>query len=80
MGYTKTSWTDRNVSTPSDYTITKSGGGALSSGDVVTMAESPGTVTDAGTDITQARMNNIETGIYNIYYGKMRKIRMGGMV
>jgi hypothetical protein len=51
------------VQYPNRYTTTKSGGGALSSGDDLTMVASPGTITEAGTTLTAARMNNIETGI-----------------
>ena len=63
MAYTKTTWIDRNVSTPLDYVATKGGGGALSSGDTLTMTASAGVVTAAGTPITASDMNNIEDGV-----------------
>lgn len=55
-----TNWKDRNVQYPTRYTITKVGGGTLSSGDTVTMAASPGAITEAGTVVTAAIMNEIE--------------------
>jgi hypothetical protein len=69
MAYSKTTWVDRNVSTPLDYVATKGGGGALSSGDTLTMTASPGTVTAAGTPITASNMNGIETGVESLYNG-----------
>jgi len=61
--YTKTTWIDRNVSTPNDYVITKSGGGSIDSGNTVTMTTSDGVVTEAGTGVTASNLNKIETQI-----------------
>lgn len=71
MAYTKTTWLDRNVSTPTDYVATKGGGGALSSGDTLTMVASPSVVTEAGTPITALVMNNIEDGIEELYNNRL---------
>ena len=60
--YSPKAWTDRNVTTPTDYVATKSGGGALSSGDTLTMTASPGVTTDAGTPIQAQFMNELEKG------------------
>lgn len=76
MGYTKTTWTDRVVQYPKRYTITKVGGGALSSGDTVTMDVSPGTITEAGTPITADNMNNIETGLDELN----QIVSLGGLI
>jgi hypothetical protein len=57
MAYTKNTWYDRNVEYPNRYTKTDI------DGDTIELAPEPGTVTNAGTNITAARMNNIETGI-----------------
>ena len=59
--YTKQTWENRNVATPNDFTLTKSGGGALGSGDIVTIEANPGTITNAGTSILATYMNNIES-------------------
>jgi hypothetical protein len=61
MSYTPTTWVDRNVTTPDNYTITKSGGGSISSSDVVTMSVSAGTVTQEGTPVNASNLNKIET-------------------
>lgn len=57
MAYIPTSWTDRNVSAPNTYTMTDNGDGTY------TFTAAPGTITDAGTTVTAARMNAIEAGI-----------------
>ena len=72
--YVKNTWTDRNVSTPIDYTATKGGGGALSSGDTLSMTASPGVVTEAGTAITASYMNNIEVGLEDTNNGRWIEI------
>jgi hypothetical protein len=69
MAYDAENWIDRNVSTPTNYTATKGGGGGLSSGDVLTMIASPGTVTALGTTINAAKMNNVELGVESLYNG-----------
>ncbi|MFZ3132754.1 MAG: hypothetical protein WA125_17035 [Desulfosporosinus sp.] len=57
MAYTPETWLDRNVEHPTYYTLTEIGGG------VYALVPAPGTVTEAGTIVTAARMNNIESGI-----------------
>lgn len=62
MSYTKNTWNDRNVQYPTRYTDEL--------GNTKTFTPSPGTVTNAGTNITAAYMNNLEKGIEyvsNIY-------------
>lgn len=71
-------WKDRNVQYPTRYTISKVGGGALSSGDAVTMTASPGTVTEAGTPVTAANMNSIESRLDDTSM-RLRKLRCGGI-
>jgi hypothetical protein len=71
MAYTKRTWVDRSVSTPSNATLTKSGGGAISSGDVVSLVASPGVVTQEGTPITASAMNNLESGVVDLAEGQM---------
>lgn len=65
MAYIKTIWEDRIVSTPNDVTLTKSGGGAIVSGDTVTAIASPTIVTKAGTPISADLLNKIEDAIYD---------------
>lgn len=69
MAYTKQVWVDRNVSTPLNYVATKGGGGALSSGDTLTMTASAGTITAAGTPITASNMNHMEDAIESLNNG-----------
>jgi hypothetical protein len=57
MAYTKTTWTDRAVQFPGRYLKSGETTGA------VTLVESPGTITQAGTPVNAANMNNIETGL-----------------
>lgn len=57
LSYVKTLWQDRAVATPNTYT--KSG----ETGTEVTLVPKTGTVTQAGTPINAARLNNMETGI-----------------
>lgn len=57
--YIKTSWSDRVVATPNDYTKTNETTGT------VRLVPLPGAITNAGTTVTAARMNNIEQGIYD---------------
>ena len=74
MAYTKTTWVDRNVQYPNRYQD--------QSLNTYTFTPSPGTVTQAGTDITAARMNNIENGIENALVTLKRKlaiISLGGI-
>lgn len=57
IGYVVTTWQDRIVQYPSRYTKTNE---TVSS---VTLTADPGTVTQAGTQVTAANLNNMETGI-----------------
>ena len=58
MPYTPNTWVDRNVQYPTRYTDELA--------NVKTFTPSPGTVTEAGTTVTAAKMNNIEEGIDNV--------------
>ena len=64
--YVKETWVDRNVQYPARYDITKGGGGAISSGDTVTMTASPGTITAAGTQIVATKLQNLEDQVEDI--------------
>ena len=55
MGYTKTTWVDRAVQNPNNYTAS----GAVSG--TVTLTPSPGTITNAGTPLNAAALNNLES-------------------
>ncbi|WP_135553236.1 hypothetical protein [Paenibacillus cymbidii] len=57
MAYNETTWVDRAVQFPNRYS--KSG----ESVGQVTLVADPGTVTEAGTPINAARLNNIEDGV-----------------
>ncbi|WP_201009035.1 hypothetical protein [Paenibacillus glycanilyticus] len=57
MAYVRKQWVDRSVQFPGRYA--KSG----ETSTLVTLTESPGTVTQAGTPLNAANMNNIEDGI-----------------
>lgn len=59
MSYTTTTWTDRIVQYPNRYTKT------AETSSEVTLASSPGTVTQAGTAVNAGNLNNMEQGIYN---------------
>ena len=59
MAYVKTLLIDRAVQHPRDYTMVNNPDGT------VTLTPAPGTVTEQGTPITAATMNNIEQGIFN---------------
>jgi hypothetical protein len=54
MPYQKTSWQDRSVQYPSRFTRT-------SDGTYDTLVPAPGTITQGGTPITAAALNNLET-------------------
>lgn len=66
MAYIKTVWEDRDVTTPNNATITKAGGGTISSGNEVTLVAAPGITTKTGTGLTATRLNNIENGIESL--------------
>lgn len=59
--YVKTNWTNRAVQYPSRYAKS-----AETTTSVVLVAD-PGTVTDSGTPVNSTNMNNIESGLENIY-------------
>jgi hypothetical protein len=58
--YSKETWVDRSVQYPRRYQDELT--------NVKTWTPDPGTVTEAGTDITATRMNKIESGIFDAYY------------
>jgi hypothetical protein len=66
MAYTKTNWVDRSVQYPQRFTRT-------SDGTYDTLVPAPGTVTNSGTPITAATLNNIENGIANLDTNKANK-------
>lgn len=55
MGYTKTNWVDRAVQNPNTYTAS----GAVSG--TITLTPAPGTITNAGTPLNAAGLNNLES-------------------
>lgn len=55
MSYTPTTWTDRVVQNPNTYTLTNNSDGT------VTLTPTPGTITQQGTPLSAAHMNNLET-------------------
>lgn len=57
MAYTKTVWKDRVVEKPRNYTKTDNTDGTI------TLTPAPGVVTEAGTPIIAANLNNMEEGI-----------------
>lgn len=59
MSYNTTTWTDRIVEYPNRYAKTNE------TTTEVTLALSPGTVTQAGTAVNAGNLNNIEQGVYN---------------
>ena len=60
MAYIKTVYVDRNVEFPRRYLDELS--------NQKTFTPDPGIVTEAGTDLTAIRLNNIEQGIFDSYY------------
>ena len=59
MSYSTTIWQDRIVQYPNRYTKTQE------TSSQVTLALNPGTVTQNGTPVNAANLNNIEQGIFN---------------
>ncbi|WP_127491318.1 hypothetical protein [Paenibacillus glycanilyticus] len=57
MAYVRKQWVDRSVQFPGRYAKSSE------TSTLVTLTESPGTVTQAGTPLNAANMNNIEDGI-----------------
>lgn len=68
MTYTKTTWKDRVVEKPRNYTMANNADGS------VTLTPSPGVVTEAGTPIIAANLNNIEEGIADAYVQLTTKV------
>lgn len=60
MAYSKTTWSDRSVQYPMQFTAS----GAVTG--TVTLTPNEGTVITPGTPLTSANLNNIENGIANI--------------
>lgn len=60
MAYSKTSWVDRSVQYPNRFT-------QAVNGSLVTLTPSPGTVTTAGTPITAAALNKMETQYEQVF-------------
>jgi hypothetical protein len=69
-------FTDRVVQYPRRGTITKVGGGALSSGDTVTLSPEPGTITEVGTPVNASNLNAIGTAIKRL----QGTIALGGLI
>lgn len=61
MAYTKTVWKDRVVEKPRNYTKTDNADGTI------TLTPSPGVVTEAGTPIIAASLNNMDQGIFDAH-------------
>jgi hypothetical protein len=65
MAYNKTNWLDRSVQYPQRFTRT-------TDGTYDTLVPAPGTVTQSGTPLTAAALNNLETqydqAMYDIKY------------
>lgn len=59
MSYIKNTWIDRAVEHSARYLL------SLVSGSTYDITTAPGTITQAGTQVTASRMNNIEQGIYD---------------
>ena len=60
MGYTPTTWVDRNVQFPHRYQLT------LVSTGIYDFTPVAGTVTAAGTPVNAVNLNNIESGIRDL--------------
>lgn len=76
MAYSKTTWSDRNVQYPNRYSKTGETSGE------VTLTASPGTVTAAGTALSAANLNKMETGIGDAHSdidSQFALIWMGGL-
>lgn len=60
MAYSKTTWKDRDVQFPNRFIKTENGDGTI------TLAMSTGSVTEEGTPVNAANLNNIEDGIVSV--------------
>lgn len=69
-------FTDRVVEYPRRGVVTKVGGGALSSGDTITLTPSPGIITEPGTPHNAANMNAIGQTIKRL----QGTIALGGII
>lgn len=66
MAYTKTVWTDRQVTNPLRFSFTLISGTAGTTGSVYDLIPNEGTISTAGTPINASNLNNIENGIFNL--------------
>lgn len=66
MAYTKTVWTDRQVTNPLRFSVTLISGTAGATGAVYDFIPNEGTISNAGTAINATNLNNIENGIFNL--------------
>lgn len=57
MSYQPTEWRDRAVQRPRTYQVTNNPDGTI------TLVPEPGLITEPGTPMNAARLNNIESGI-----------------
>jgi hypothetical protein len=69
-------FTDRVVEYPRRASITKTGGGAISSGDTITIIPEPGTITEAGTPVNALNLNAIGQGIKRL----QAVLSLGGLI
>lgn len=67
--YQRTTWTDRQVQNPMNFTAT--GTAAATSGGTLVLTPNEGTVTQTGTALTASVMNNIEQGIVDLNNNKL---------
>lgn len=74
MAYTKTNWSDKQVTTPMTYTV----GSAISAGVPFTLVPSEGTVVNAGTPLNATNLNKIEQGIADVDTALTGKVAKSG--
>jgi hypothetical protein len=67
--YVRTTWQDRQVQNPMNFTAT--GTAAATQGGSIVLTPNEGAVTQTGTPLTAATMNNIEQGIVDLNNNKM---------
>lgn len=73
--YSRTTWQDRQVANPMNFTAT--GTAAASQGGTLVITPNEGTVTQTGTAFTASIMNNIEQGIVDLNNNKLDLISGG---
>jgi hypothetical protein len=69
--YVRTTWQDRQVQNPMNFTAT--GTAAATQGGSIVLTPNEGAVTQTGTPLTAATMNNIEQGIVDLGTNKLDK-------